>query len=192
MYLRLPGSARALVAGTVVILVSTAWAPTASSAAAPTPAPKPWRQAASQLDMVVYRPTDTAGLKLGFVRKIVDPYCPDLTSESLRGMYTVRGRSTRTIEVFEGSPRYCNGTSLRGRAGAKPLLVHGKKGVVVNLCDVRDCTFREGAWGLEWCERGTTVQLIAEGVSKGRLLRFGRSFRTVDAARGTVPPLADS
>jgi len=155
-------------------------------AAKPAKPPQQWKKAASELEMIVYYPVGQPRFTLGFVRKIVDPYCHDLTWESLRGIYSVRGKPTRTIEIYEGSPRYCNGSSLWALPDATTTTVQGKQAVLVDLCEFRDCSFNEGAWGLEWCRRGTTVQLIAEGVSRKRLVAFGRSLRPVDGARGTT------
>ena len=159
--------------------------PAAAAGSKPAP-PAAFRKAASQLDMVVFYPTDTKGLKLGFARKIVDPYCAKRDTESLRGIYSVRGSQTRIIELFEGRPRYCNGTSLWSRAGGAEIRIHGRPAVIVDLCAVLDCYFAEGRWGVEWCERGTTVQLIADGVAKARLLEIARSMKPVDRARAST------
>jgi hypothetical protein len=159
--------------------------PARATVAKPSPPPA-FRKAASQLDMVVLYPTDTKGLKLGFARKIVDPYCTKRDTESLRGIYSVRGSQTRIIELFEGRPRYCNGTSLWPLPGATEIRIHGRSAVVVDLCAVHDCFFAEGRWGVEWCERGTTVQLIAEGVARARLLEIARSMRPVDRAAASA------
>ncbi len=178
-----------VLAGLVILLAGSdaAGAASSGSAAKPLP-PADFRKAASKLEMVVLYPTDTRGLKLGFAKKIVDPYCTKRGTESLRGIYTVRGSQTRIIELFEGHPRYCNGTSLWPIPAGQEVRVHGRAAILVDLCDVRDCFFPEGAWGLEWCERGTTVQLIADGVRGTRLLEIGRSMRPVDGARATSCP----
>ena len=188
----------ACIAGAVVVVLASVGAflaatlggaetVAAASVAKPAP-PQAFRRAASQLDMVVLYPTDTRGLKLGFARKIVDPYCTKRGTESLRGIYSVRGSQTRIIELFEGHPRYCNGTSLWSRPGAERVRVHGRPAALVDLCTVRDCFYAQGAWGLEWCERGTTVQLVADGVSSTRLLEVARSMRPVDRAPATSCP----
>lgn len=163
-----------LAAAAVAVLAATA---PAQATGAPDAAGS-WTKVARQLTMPVFKPTKTFGLRLGFVNRITfDPGCANDGRDQLRAFYG--HQSGRFLEVFEGHPRYCGDAGI-GAPVARTLRIHGAPARLYHIGGTRRA--------LDWCERGTTITLVSEGLSASRLIAIGRSMRPVDSAKPLACP----
>jgi hypothetical protein len=132
-----------------------------------------WVEAARKLTMPVFKPTKTFGMRLAFVNVIsFDPGCVNDGRDQLRAFYGQQ--AGRFLEVFEGHPRYCIDKPIDAPV-AREARIHGKTARLHKLGGSRIA--------LEWCEKGTTITLVSEGVTADRLIVIGRSTRAVDSAK---------
>ncbi len=132
-----------------------------------------WAKVARTLTIPVLKPTKTFGMRLGFVNVIgFDPGCANDGREQLRAFYGQE--AGRFLEVFEGRPRYCLDRPIDAPIVRQPK-IHGTKARLHRINKRR--------LALEWCERGTTIALVSEGVRAAKLIAVGRSVRPVDKAR---------
>jgi hypothetical protein len=147
-----------------------------------------WTAAARRLTIPIFRPTRTQGLTLGFVNPIFgDPGC-EPGREHMRALY-YGAEPGRTLEIFEGHPRYCLDKAIDAPV-LRTLKIHGATATLYDLCTVRDCEPGFAARVLDWCEQGTSIQLLGVGLSAERLVAIARSMREVQPrpARRCVTP----
>lgn len=147
-----------------------------------------WAATARRLPIPVFRPTRTYGLKLGFVNPIIsDPGC-EPGRDQLRALYfgTTAGR---TLEIFQGHPRYCLDQAIEAPV-LRRVTIRGATATLHDLCTVRECEPGFRARVLDWCEQGTSIQLLGVGLSGTRLIAIARGMREVRPrpARRCVAP----
>jgi hypothetical protein len=123
--------------------------------------------------MPVFKPTKTFGMRLAFVNVItLDPGCVNDGRDQLRAFYGQE--AGKFLELFEGHPRYCVDKPIDAPVLRRPT-IHGKKAQLHRIAGTR--------LALEWCEKGTTITVVSDGISADRLIAIGRSMRAVDAAK---------
>jgi hypothetical protein len=147
-----------------------------------------WSETARRLPIPIFRPTRTYGLKLGFVNPIVgDPGC-EAGRDQLRALY-FGATAGRTLEIFQGHPRYCLDRELEAPV-LRRVTVHGTTATLFDVCAVRDCDPGFAARVLDWCEQGTSIQLLGVGLPDRRLIAIARGMREVKPrpARRCVAP----
>jgi hypothetical protein len=147
-----------------------------------------WAETARRLPIPVFRPTRTYGLKLGFVNPIVgDPGC-QAGRDQLRALYfgTTAGR---TLEIFQGHPHYCLDREIDAPI-LRRVKVRGATATLHDLCGGRTCEPGFAARLLDWCEQGTSIQLLGVGITNKRLIAIARGMEEVRPrpARRCVPP----
>jgi len=136
-----------------------------------------WAQTARRLPIPVFRPTRTYGLKLGFVNPILaDPGC-EPGRDQLRALY-FGATAGRTLEIFQGHPRYCLDREIDAPV-LRQVAIRGATATLHDLCTVRDCEPGFRARVLDWCEQGTSIQLLGVGISGKRLIAIARGMREV-------------
>lgn len=147
-----------------------------------------WAETARRLTIPIFRPARTFGLKLGLINAVFgDPGC-EPGRQHMRGLYYGR-TAGRTLELFEGHPRYCLDKPIEAPV-LRRLRVHGARATLYDLCAVRDCEPGFRARALDWCEQGTSIQLLGVGLSGQRLIAIARSMEEVKPrpARRCVTP----
>jgi hypothetical protein len=138
-----------------------------------------WAATARRLTIPIFRPTATPGLSLGFVNPIIeDPGC-DPGREQLRALY-FGAEAGRTLEIFEGHPRYCLDQAIEAPV-LRRVTIRGKTATLYDICAIRDCEPGFPARALDWCEQGTSIQLLGVGISADRLIAIARGMREVRA-----------
>lgn len=136
-----------------------------------------WAETARRLPIPVFRPTRTFGLKLGFVNPIIsDPGC-EPGRDQLRALY-FGSTAGRTLEIFEGHPRYCLDQGIDAPV-LRAVTIRGAAATLYDLCTIRDCEPGFRARVLDWCEQGTSIQLLGIGISGKRLIAIARGMREV-------------
>jgi hypothetical protein len=147
-----------------------------------------WAQTARVLPIPIFRPTKTYGLKLGFVNPILaDPGC-EAGRDQLRALY-FGATAGRTLEIFQGHPRYCLDRELDAPV-VRRVTIRGATATLHDLCTTRDCEPGFRVRVLDWCEQGTSIQLLGVGISDKRLIAIARGMREVKPrpARRCVAP----
>lgn len=138
-----------------------------------------WAATARRLTIPVFRPTKTPGLSLGFVNPIVaDPGCQP-GREQLRALY-YGAEAGRTLEIFEGYPRYCLDRPIEAPV-LRQITIRGATARLYDICAIRDCEAGFPARVLDWCEQGTSIQLLGVGISGERLIAIARGMKEVRA-----------
>lgn len=132
---------------------------------------RPWKRVARQLSIPVFEPSRTFEYKLAWVNRIVaDPGCENDGREQLRAFYGTQ--AGRYVELAEGRPRYCHDNPIEAPV-LRRVTIDGKR---VPLYDAN------GRLALEWCKKGTTITMVADGVPAKRLVAIARSMKPVDRA----------
>lgn len=147
-----------------------------------------WAATARRLPIPVFRPTRTYGLELGFVNPIIsDPGC-EPGRDQLRALY-FGATAGRTLEIFQGHPRYCLDQAIEAPV-LRRATIRGQTATLHDLCAVRECEPGFRARVLDWCEQGTSIQLLGVGISGRRLLAIARGMHEVRPrpARPCVAP----
>ena len=138
-----------------------------------------WAATARRLTIPVFRPTTTPGLLLGFVNPILaDPGC-EPGREQLRALY-FGAEAGRTLEIFEGYPRYCLDKPIEAPI-LRRVTIRGATATLFDVCAIRDCEPGFPARVLDWCEQGTSIQLLGVGISGDRLIAIARGMREARA-----------
>jgi hypothetical protein len=149
-----------------------------------------WAMAARRLTIPIFRPTRTQGLTLGFVNPIFgDPGC-EPGREHMRALY-YGATPGRTLEIFEGHPRYCLDQPIEAPV-LRTVRIRGATATLYDICTIRDCEPGFAARVLDWCEQGTSIQLLGVGLSGNRLIAIARGMKEVRPrpARRCVSPVA--